>query len=138
MGRLTLTVKAKGYKTLKLEVPADTLNEALEPLFEEEAARKFRSRWQVIQGKFVDDPRDSVKQADDLVVHYRPVLDGIGTRSKSELDPVGAMRMHSDLAAIGVRGLHERFVDRLGGIRQESARLSLSQPDLHKGHGGAL
>ncbi len=47
--------------------PADTLDERLEPLFEEEAARKFRSRWQVIQGKFVDDPRDSVKQADDLV-----------------------------------------------------------------------
>jgi hypothetical protein len=48
-------------------VPTDTMNEQLEPLFEDEAARKFRSRWQVIQGKFVDDPRDSVKQADDLV-----------------------------------------------------------------------
>jgi len=47
--------------------PVNTINEQLEPLFEEEAARKFRSRWQVIQGKFVDDPRDSVKQADDLV-----------------------------------------------------------------------
>lgn len=47
--------------------PAATLDEGLEPLFEDEAARKFRSRWQVIQGKFVDDPRDSVKQADDLV-----------------------------------------------------------------------
>jgi hypothetical protein len=47
--------------------PTNTMNDQLEPLFEEEAARKFRSRWQVIQGKFVDDPRDSVKQADDLV-----------------------------------------------------------------------
>ena len=47
--------------------PVDTASEQLEPLFEDEAARKFRSRWQVIQGKFVDDPRDSVKQADDLV-----------------------------------------------------------------------
>ena len=46
---------------------AETLEAQLEPLFEDEAARKFRSRWQVIQGKFVDDPRDSVKQADDLV-----------------------------------------------------------------------
>jgi hypothetical protein len=49
------------------QAPANTLDEGLEPLFEEESARKFRSRWQVIQGKFVDDPRDSVKQADDLV-----------------------------------------------------------------------
>jgi hypothetical protein len=33
----------------------------------EEAAKKYRSRWLVIQSKFVDDPRDSAKQADDLV-----------------------------------------------------------------------
>lgn len=46
---------------------AGATDEGLEPLFEEEAARKFRSRWMVIQSKFVDDPRDSVKQADDLV-----------------------------------------------------------------------
>jgi len=45
----------------------DTLNEELVPLFEEDAARKFRSRWLAIQSKFVDDPGDSVKQADDLV-----------------------------------------------------------------------
>lgn len=49
------------------QAPRDALDERLEPLFEDEMARKFRSRWQVIQGKFVDDPRDSVKQADDLV-----------------------------------------------------------------------
>jgi hypothetical protein len=47
--------------------PADVVSEQLEPLFEDEAAKKFRSRWLVIQSKFVDDPRDSVKQADDLV-----------------------------------------------------------------------
>ena len=49
------------------QAPANTLDEGLEPLFEDESAQKFRSRWQVIQGKFVDDPRDSVKLADDLV-----------------------------------------------------------------------
>jgi uncharacterized protein YcbX len=47
--------------------PAETWNEGLEPLFEENEAKKFRSRWMSIQSKFVDDPRDSVKQADDLV-----------------------------------------------------------------------
>ncbi|HET6822036.1 MAG TPA: hypothetical protein VFH34_05265, partial [Anaerolineales bacterium] len=46
---------------------ANTRESELEPLFEEEAARKFRSRWLAIQSKFVDDPRDSVKQADELV-----------------------------------------------------------------------
>ena len=48
-------------------MPATTPDEDLVPLFEDETARKFRSRWQVIQGKFVDDPRASVKQADELV-----------------------------------------------------------------------
>ena len=47
--------------------PTNTTDEQLEPLFEDEATRKFRSRWTTIQSKFVDDPRDSVKQADDLV-----------------------------------------------------------------------
>ena len=49
------------------QAPANAVPDVLEPLFEEEAARKFRSRWMSIQSKFVDDPRDSVKQADDLV-----------------------------------------------------------------------
>jgi hypothetical protein len=48
-------------------VTSDPAQEELIPLFEEEAARKFRSRWLTIQSKFVDDPRDAVKQADDLV-----------------------------------------------------------------------
>jgi hypothetical protein len=39
----------------------------LSTLFEESEADKFRARWMTIQGKFVDDPHDSVEQADDLV-----------------------------------------------------------------------
>ena len=41
--------------------------EELAPLFEKEATEKFRARWLEIQSRFVDDPGDSVKQADDLV-----------------------------------------------------------------------
>ena len=54
-------------RTVENQSSTQALNDQLEPLFEDEAARKFRSRWQVIQGTFVDDPRDSVKQSDDLV-----------------------------------------------------------------------
>jgi transcriptional accessory protein Tex/SPT6 len=43
------------------------MEEELAPLFEGDEAKKFRSRWLAIQSKFVDDPNDSVKQADDLV-----------------------------------------------------------------------
>lgn len=61
------TEQKRDERVSENQAPAATLDDGLEPLFEDEAARKFRSRWQVIQGKFVDDPRDSVKQADDLV-----------------------------------------------------------------------
>lgn len=47
--------------------PADAISDELEPLFETEEAKKFRSQWLSIQSKFVDDPRESVKQADELV-----------------------------------------------------------------------
>lgn len=37
------------------------------PLFENEKAEAFRSRWLDIQTRFVDDPQDSVQDADELV-----------------------------------------------------------------------
>ena len=37
------------------------------PLFEMDAAKKFRAQWLEIQSRFVDDPSVSVKDADDLV-----------------------------------------------------------------------
>ena len=54
-------------RTAEHRTPSQITDEGLLPLFEDDTARQFRSRWQVIQGKFVDDPRDSVKQADELV-----------------------------------------------------------------------
>jgi hypothetical protein len=42
-------------------------NEELEPLFEDEEAEKFRTQWLNIQSKFVDNPRESVREADELV-----------------------------------------------------------------------
>jgi len=49
------------------KAPTDIMDENLAPLFEGDEAKKFRSRWLAIQSKFVDDPKASVKQADDLV-----------------------------------------------------------------------
>ncbi len=45
----------------------NTKQQELAPLFDMDAAEKFRTRWLAIQSKFVDDPNDSVKQADSLV-----------------------------------------------------------------------
>lgn len=46
---------------------ANEENEGLVALFEEEEAGKFRTQWLNIQSKFVDNPRESVREADDLV-----------------------------------------------------------------------
>ena len=37
------------------------------PLFAEEQSASYRSRWDEIQGRFVDDPRGAVREADELV-----------------------------------------------------------------------
>ncbi len=39
----------------------------LEPLFADGVDREFRNRWRDIQTGFVDEPRDAVEQADQLV-----------------------------------------------------------------------
>jgi hypothetical protein len=51
----------------KTRTRTGTGTDDLVPLFEKDATEKFRTRWLAIQSKFVDDPSDSVKQADDLV-----------------------------------------------------------------------
>ena len=39
----------------------------LEPLFDDNVDHEFRSRWREIQTGFVDEPRNAVEQADELV-----------------------------------------------------------------------
>ena len=48
-----------------LELP-ETGTEA-GPLFAEEQSASYRSRWDEIQARFVDDPRGAVREADELV-----------------------------------------------------------------------
>lgn len=45
----------------------DQQSTADQPLVADEAAVDYRSRWEVIQGGFVDDPRNAVTEADKLV-----------------------------------------------------------------------
>lgn len=42
--------------------------DAREPLLPTDSAGSYRERWERIQSRFVDDPRNSVEQADELVV----------------------------------------------------------------------
>ena len=51
-------------------MPATTemrAEERLAALFPQEVANDYRSRWDVVQRGFVDDPRQAVRQGDELV-----------------------------------------------------------------------
>ena len=47
--------------------PAEPTSNGAHPLFPEEVASDFRSKWDHIQTGFVDEPRQAVQQADELV-----------------------------------------------------------------------
>jgi hypothetical protein len=42
-------------------------DDQLEPLFDAKHANELRDRWHALQSRFVDDPRQTVKDADSLV-----------------------------------------------------------------------
>jgi hypothetical protein len=56
-------------QTVETRATTDAMNDELAPLFEETDAGKFRTQWLNIQGKFVDNPRESVREADELVAN---------------------------------------------------------------------
>jgi hypothetical protein len=47
--------------------PPPIQGDVLDPLFSNEAENDFRSRWTSVQTGFVDEPRQAVEQADELV-----------------------------------------------------------------------
>lgn len=49
-------------------------DEQLAPLFLPDVDKDFRSRWDVVQRSFVDDPRQAVRQGDELVAQVMKSL----------------------------------------------------------------
>ena len=49
-------------------------SEGLEPLFPDNMAAKYRTRWSEVQSGFVDDPRRAVAQGDELVAEVMQSL----------------------------------------------------------------
>ena len=56
------------------------------PLFNATDTEEMRSRWQQIQGSFVDEPRKSVEQADDLVAQAIKRLAEMFSNERSKLE----------------------------------------------------
>ena len=56
------------------------------PLFREQDASAFRSRWNDVQGQFVDDPRHAVEGADHLVAEAVQKLSQVFADERSKLE----------------------------------------------------
>jgi hypothetical protein len=58
----------------------------LAPLFTQDAAMDFRSRWDVVQRSFVDNPQDAVRAGDELVAQVIKSLAETFASQRSELE----------------------------------------------------
>ena len=65
--------------------------EQLAPLFPSDVAKDFRSRWDAVQSSFVDDPRQAVRQGDELVAQVMKTLaetfSGERAKLEGQVDP---------------------------------------------------
>jgi hypothetical protein len=60
--------------------------EQLAPLFLPDMAKDFRSRWDAVQRSFVDDPRQAVRQADELVAQVMKSLAETFSNERAKLE----------------------------------------------------
>jgi hypothetical protein len=58
----------------------------LAPLFTEDSATAFRTRWDLVQKGFVDDPKAAVHAADDLVAHVTKSLTETFANQRADLE----------------------------------------------------
>ncbi len=65
---------------------AARLDEQLAPLFTPDAAGEYRSRWDIVQRGFVDDPRQAVRQGDELVAQVMQNLAETFSRERAALE----------------------------------------------------
>jgi hypothetical protein len=89
--------------------------EQLAPLFADAAAGDFRARWDAVQIAFVDDPRQAVRQADELVAQVMKSLaeSFAGERSRIESEFIendGATTENLRLALRRYRSFFQRLL----------------------------
>jgi hypothetical protein len=66
--------------------PNRDMGEDLAPLFSESSVRDLRSQWTALQTGFVDEPRHSVEQADELVARVMKDLAETFSNERSKLE----------------------------------------------------
>jgi hypothetical protein len=93
---------------------SDMQDDERRPLFAEQELDGYRSRWQTVQVRFVDDPRDTVKEADALVAELMQRLAQTFSEERSNLE--GQWERGTDVSTEDLRVAMQRyrsFFDRL-------------------------
>ncbi len=93
--------------TSKPETPTVTSAIPFVALLSREESLQFRTRWNEIQGKFVDEPRTAVQQADKLV---EDVMEQISTMFSKEHDTlVSQWKQGNDVSTEDLRKALQRY-----------------------------
>jgi hypothetical protein len=64
----------------------DSDQDSLEPLFASGRSEELHAKWQALQARFVDDPRDTVEEADALVAELLDELAREFSTARSDLE----------------------------------------------------
>ena len=65
---------------------ASAADDQLAPLFSSDAATEFRTRWDAVQTGFVDDPKEAVRQGDELVAQVMQSLANTFSQERAKLE----------------------------------------------------
>ena len=82
----------------------------LAPLFEERVAQEYRSRWNVVQQGFVDDPSQAVRQGDELVAQVIKNLAETFAKQRATLEGEQGSTEGLRLALRSYRSFFERLL----------------------------
>lgn len=94
-GKLSTDQIAGAGKDASLRSPTESIgsrehghgsDRQLEPLFDDSVDHKFRDRWREIQTGFVDEPRNAVEQADELVAELMQQLAQNFSKQRNDLE----------------------------------------------------
>jgi hypothetical protein len=83
--------------------------EGLAPLFDEQIAGDFRSRWSIVQQGFVDDPQKAVREGDELVAQ---VIKSLAETFASQRAALEGQRDSTEDLRLALRR-YRSFFDRL-------------------------
>ncbi|OGC77926.1 MAG: hypothetical protein A2Z27_03300 [candidate division Zixibacteria bacterium RBG_16_50_21] len=94
-------------ETITNAAPIPSNDVSLSSLLNREVSEHLRTRWNEIQGKFVDEPRTAVQQADELVSEVIEQITQIFASEHSALE--GQWKQGNDVSTEDLRKALQRY-----------------------------